>query len=99
MQRVYLPYPVHAIGSILNLDSISGTLQMIPIPNQIGVLVIAVKEWRKIAGVYQLISVIRRDIQINVSVCGSGRTSPILPSQAQRQVCPGQNLSFCCTRC
>lgn len=87
-------YPVHAIGSILNLDSISGTLQMIPIPNQIGVLVIAVKEWRKIAGVYQLISVIRRDIQINVSVCGSGRTSPILPSQAQRQVCPGQNLSF-----
>lgn len=50
-------YPIYAIGGILKLDSLSGTLQMIPIPNQIGVLVIAVKEWRMIAGVYQLISV------------------------------------------
>lgn len=87
-------YPLNTIGGIFRLDSISGTLQMIPIPNQIAVLVIAVKEWRKIAGVYQLISVIRRDIQVNVTVCGSGRNSPILPVMSMREICPGQTLDF-----
>jgi hypothetical protein len=88
--------PMAPISSFVTvkIDSISGTLNLIPsVQNQQAVLVVAVKEWRKVAGTYRLISVIRRDIQVLVDYCGSN-SPPILPSIATQTVCPGSQICF-----
>jgi len=78
----------------VKIDSISGTLNLIPsVQNQQAVLVVAVKEWRKVAGIYRLISVIRRDIQVLVDYCGTN-SPPILPTIATQTVCPGSQICF-----
>jgi hypothetical protein len=84
------PNVIPPIGTYL--DPMSGELIFTPIANEIGVVCIAVKEWRKDStGKYINIGEIRRDIQI--TIIGSNNNNPFFPGAASSyNICEGETF-------
>lgn len=87
-----LPYGFH-------LDPTTGDLAFRPTQlNQLSVVAIKVKEWRKDStGTWQQIGESRRDLQVIVINCTNGGSQNALPSltpQATAQVCSGDSITM-----
>lgn len=73
------------------LDPETGDLMFRPTKaNEVGIVVIEVKEWRKINGVWTEIGVTRRDMQIIVIPCPNNKTPTIKPPYTAN-FCEGTN--------
>jgi PKD repeat protein len=93
----YLGFPKNTLSwpSGFRFDTISGNMSFRPTKqNEVTVITVKVKEWRKISGSYVLIGETMRDVQLIV-LSSTGNTSPMVgnPDSAWLNVCsPG---SFC----
>lgn len=77
-----------------HLDPLTGDLLFRPTQvNQVAVVVIEVKEWRKVNGVMTVVGRTRRDMQIIVVSCPNNKVPKILPPYS-KQACAGQQLCF-----
>jgi len=73
-----------------HLDPVTGDIMFRPTcMNQIAIIVIEVKEWRKVNGVMTVIGVTRRDMQIIVIPCPNNKVPKIKPPYSV-QACVGQ---------
>jgi len=76
----------------LHLDPVTGDIMFRPtVMNQIAILVIEVKEWRKVNGVMTVVGVTRRDMQIIVIPCPNNKVPKIKPPYV-KQACAGQKV-------
>lgn len=72
------------------LDPLTGDLLFRPTQvNQVAIVVIEVKEWRKVNGTMQVVGRTRRDMQIIVVACPNNKVPKILPPYS-KQACAGQ---------
>jgi hypothetical protein len=89
----------------LHLDPVTGDLRVRPMGNFVSVLVIEVKQWRKIGGVMTHIGTTRRDLQFYSVPCPSNTPpylntfdaggNPSTPStRYDYSICAGQSLCF-----
>lgn len=75
-----------------HLDPTSGDLMFRPVQaNQISVIVIKIKEWRKINGTWTVISETRRDMQVMIVACPNNKV-PKIKSPYVKQACAGQKV-------
>lgn len=75
-----------------HLDPLFGDIRFRPTClNQIGIVVIEVKEWRMVNGVMTVIGITRRDMQIIVIPCPNNKVPKILPPYSV-QACAGQPI-------
>ncbi len=73
-----------------HLDPLTGDLMFRPTQqNQIAIVVIEVKEWRKVNGTMQVVGRTRRDMQIIIVPCPNNKAPKILPPYSV-QACAGQ---------
>ncbi|MDX5321410.1 MAG: hypothetical protein LPK45_09805, partial [Bacteroidota bacterium] len=76
----------------IHLDPLTGDLRFRPTCiNQVAVVVIEVKEWRKVNGVMTVVGVTRRDMQIIVIPCPNNKIPKIL-APFTKQACAGQTV-------
>lgn len=75
-----------------HLDAVSGDLSFRPTSaNQIAVIVVKVKEWRKINGTWVVIGETRRDMQFIIVAC-NGNNVPEIKPPSVFQACSGQKI-------
>ncbi|TNE80045.1 MAG: T9SS type B sorting domain-containing protein [Bacteroidetes bacterium] len=76
----------------IHLDSITGDIRFRPtIRDQVAVLVIEVKEWRRVNGVMTVIGITRRDMQVIVIDCPNNNV-PKLEGPYTKQACANQQV-------
>ncbi|MDX5319528.1 MAG: PKD domain-containing protein [Bacteroidota bacterium] len=79
------------------LDPLTGDLLFRPTQvNQVAIVVIEVKEWRKVNGTMQVVGRTRRDMQIIVIPCPNNKVPKILPPYS-KQACAGQTTCITIT--
>jgi gliding motility-associated-like protein len=86
--------PAAPLPAGFHLDPGNGDLNFRPIEEQSAVIVIQVKEWRRINGVFLNVGTTRRDMEIIVTSSGVCNIPPLLPPVISRSVCVGEKLSF-----
>jgi len=79
------------------LDPLTGDLLFRPTQvNQVAIVVIEVKEWRKVNGTMQVVGRTRRDMQIIVVSCPNNKVPKIKPPYS-KQACAGQTTCITVT--
>lgn len=80
-----------------HLDPLTGDLKFRPTClNQIGIVVIEVKEWRMVNGVMTVVGITRRDMQIIVISCPNNKV-PKIQQPYSTQACAGQQACLTIT--
>jgi hypothetical protein len=89
----------------ISLDPVSGDIRFMPTGQFVAMLIIEVKQWKKIGGIYTLMGITRRDIQFYTKFCPNNNIPVVKTynndgtisspqSNFNYAVCAGQQLCF-----